>query len=429
MKRSQLPSIVFLILLTGSTCGLGADPNAPVDVSSLKPPIRVACLGDSITYGVGAGPGWAYPDQLDRMLGGDWDVRNFGHSGASIAKGDKHTIWNQKEYKQALEFHPDVVVIMLGTNDTKPENWAKKNEFPKLYKELVVSFQKLSSKPRVFCCTAPYVAKKGAFGINEAGVVEQMPMIKEVATNWGAGLIDVHGATLNHDEVFKDNVHPSQAGATMIASAVYQSLTGKAWAGEVPDPKSIKKDKPLVRIVENPGELVYREAYGLIVTSGITADKLAPIKEKFDGTDPELAAKITDLEGKILEHEKLRMQYKRTDSKLYNEHKGAANQLKKDLEKLKRDHLFELLALVPSENRAAFGAAWVNKYVTDRLAPIAGTITPEQRKAVRELCAAEGETYGNITNTPERSIEDVETYKRVYEKVLTPEQQRRVEPR
>ncbi|MCX6550453.1 MAG: GDSL-type esterase/lipase family protein, partial [Acidobacteria bacterium] len=149
-------------------------------------PTRVACLGDSITHGVGADTGWSWPEQLDRMLDRNWDVRNYGHSGAAVAKEEKHTIWSQKEYRDALLLHPDIVIILLGTNDTKPDNWARKNDFPKLYKELVTSFQRLSSQPRVFCGTPPYVARKGAFGINEPGVKEQIPMIAEVATNLGA---------------------------------------------------------------------------------------------------------------------------------------------------------------------------------------------------------------------------------------------------
>src|SRR4051794_21724665 len=75
-------------------------------------PVRVACVGDSITHGVGAGTGGAWPDQLDRMLDAAFDVRGFGHSGATVGKADKHSYWTQKEYKNALAFRPDVVVLM-----------------------------------------------------------------------------------------------------------------------------------------------------------------------------------------------------------------------------------------------------------------------------------------------------------------------------
>jgi len=424
----------WIILPLAAVPAFAADPNAPIRAADYKPPIRVACLGDSITYGVGAATGWSWPDQLDRMLGDGWDVRNFGHSGATVGKDDKHSIWNQKEYQSALQLHPDVAIILLGTNDTKPANWAAKKDFPTLYKELVVSFQKLSSKPRVFCGTPPYVARKGAFGINEAGVREQVPMIREVAKDWGAGVMDVHAALDGQDALLPDSVHPNTEGATLIARAVYKALTGKEWEGKVPGPQDVKKRKPPVLAVENPGELTYREAFALIASeTGMSAEPMDPIRQKFDETSPVVDAKIAEFEGQIKEYDELRMKYKHTtveaDKPLYGEYKGKVAQTKKELEKYKRDRIYELIGMVPREFRDKFGAAWVRKYVLDRLAPVAVTLTAEQRRKIRDLCRKEGQVYGNINNTPERSIEDVETYKVVYEQVLDPEQKRRVEPR
>ena len=95
-KRAWL-CLLPLVLLAPATV-LAAGPNDVVNVADYKPPVRVACLGDSITYGVGANTGWSWPEQLDRMLGDKWDVRNCGRSGATVAKGDKYAIWTQKEY-------------------------------------------------------------------------------------------------------------------------------------------------------------------------------------------------------------------------------------------------------------------------------------------------------------------------------------------
>ncbi|MEI7730475.1 MAG: GDSL-type esterase/lipase family protein [Verrucomicrobiota bacterium] len=396
-------------------------------------PTRVACLGDSITHGVGADAGWSWPEQLDRMLDSNWDVRNYGHSGASVAKEEKHTIWSQKEYKDALAFHPDIVVILLGTNDRKPQNWEHKTEFPKLYKELVVSFQSLSSKPRVFCGTPPYVAKKGAFGITEAGVKEQIPMITEVATNLGAVVVDVHAATEAKDELFKDNVHPNTAGAAIIAKAVYQALAGKEWEGEIPSATTVKKDKPLVRVVENPGELSYRELFALIASEcELSSDKMAPIREKFDETGQEVETKIHNFESKIAEYDQLRMKYKHTkedsEKSLYGEYRAKIAATKQELAKYKFNMNLALIAMIPSEAKPAFGTGWVHKYVSDRLAPIATAVTPAQRRQIREICRKVGPAYGAINNTPERSIADVETYKTVYQQVLDAEQKKRVEP-
>ncbi|MCX7007656.1 MAG: GDSL-type esterase/lipase family protein [Kiritimatiellaeota bacterium] len=337
-------------------------------------PTRVACLGDSITHGVGAEAGWSWPEQLDRMLDEHWDVRNYGHSGASVAKEEKNTIWNQKEYRDALLLHPDVVLILLGTNDSKPDNWAHKAEFPKLYRELVVSFQMLSSKPRIFCGTPPYVAKKGNCGINDAGVLEQIPMIQQVAKELGAEVVDVHAATAGRDELFKDNVHPQTPGATLIAKAMYQALTGKIWTGEIPGPSAVKKSKPRTRVVENPGELTYREVFALIASEcNLPVAQLASLREKFEDTETSVAARIAELENRFEEFDQLRMKFKHTtieaDKHLYGDYKGQAAATQKELARFKNDANLALIALIPANAKAAFGAGWVYKYVSDRLAP------------------------------------------------------------
>lgn len=432
MKRVVVGLCLFALLVCGRAGA--ADGNAPVRVSDFTPPVRVACLGDSITKGVGAEPGWAWPEQLDRMLGADWDARNFGHSGATVGKDDKNSIWNQKVLRDALAFHPDVLVLLLGTNDSKPENWAKKDDFARAYKELVVSFQQLSSHPRVFCGSPPYVAKKGNFGINDPVVLLEIPIIEAVAKELGAGMIDVHGATAGHDELFKDNVHPNTAGASLIARAVFRAITGKEWQGEIPGPSQVRKPKPQVREVENPGELTYRELFALIAAEAeLPAAELAKLRERYEENAPVVAAKIQEMEDQIAEFDQLRMKYKHTpveaEKPLYGEYKGKVARTKQELAAYKNARNSELAAAIPGANRAAFGAAWLRQYVNDRLAPVASTITPAQRKQITEHCQARGGAYSKINNTPERSIEAAEAFAEIYAKVLEAGQKRRIEPR
>lgn len=433
MKRtSRVVSLLAVALLSIRVAA--ADGNEPVRVADYRPPIRVACLGDSITKGVGAESGWAWPEQLDRMLGADWDARNFGHSGATVGRDDKNAIWNQKVLRDALAFHPDVLVLLLGTNDSKPENWAKKDDFAKIYKELVVSFQQLSSKPRVFCGTPPYVAKKGNFGINDPVVLLQIPLIEGVAKELGAETIDVHGATAGHDEVFKDNVHPNTTGATLIAKAVFRAITGREWQGEIPGPAQVRKPKPQVREVENPGELNYRELFALIAAEAeLPAAELAKLREHYEENAPLVTAKIQEMEDQIAEFDQLRMKYKHAtveaEKPLYGEYKGKVAKTKLELAAYKNARNSALAAAIPEAGKAAFGAAWLRQYVNDRLTPIASTITPAQRKQITALCQARGGTYGKINNTPERSIEAGNAFAEIYAQVLDAEQQKRIEPR
>ena len=426
MKRM----LVFSVGLLPVFAGWAAGPDDAIRPGDYRPPIRVACLGDSITFGVGADAGWSWPEQLDRMLGDGWDVRNYGHSGATVNKEEKHTIWSQEEYKQALAFHPDVVLIMLGSNDTKPDYWAKKDQFPVLYRQLAGTFRKLSSQPRIFCCTPPFVAKNGAFGINEAGVREEVVMLQALAAEEKLGLIDVHAATENHAELFKDNVHPLTEGATAIARAVYQGLAGKDWAGAIPPLEAAKKDKAPILEIANAGELTYPETFALLLLGpGAPSEKLAPLRARFAATAWELEQQFAALEARIAADDHLRMKYKYALPKLAGEYKSEEGKLREEVEKLRRDRIEELIDLAPAESRAAFGAGWLNKFVMERLTPVAASLTAEQKQKIAALCGEKGAAFGRINNTPERTVEREEVYKQVYQTILDPEQRKRVEPK
>lgn len=201
----------------------------PAFADDAKPPIKVACVGDSITAGVGTrDPGKdAYPAQLGRMLGDQYDVHNFGVSGATLLnKGDKPY---QKEgaFHQVLELKPDVVVIILGTNDTKPQNWKFKDEFSADYKDLVGQLEALPSKPKIYVCYPVDVPGAGNYGINDAGLAEEMPMIQTLAKKLGLTVIDLHTPFVGKPELLPDRVHPNTDGATLMAKTVAESLRAK----------------------------------------------------------------------------------------------------------------------------------------------------------------------------------------------------------
>jgi len=165
-------AILLGLALPGAAVG---QDGSPVNVANYKAPIKVACVGDSITQGVGAAGGMAWPDQLGKLLGEKWDVKNFGVSGTTLLQSGDNPYQKQAAFKNAKDFTPDVVVIVLGTNDTKPQNWKNKKHFVADYTDLINQFAKLSSKPRVFICYPPYIAQDGNFGINEAATKEEMP--------------------------------------------------------------------------------------------------------------------------------------------------------------------------------------------------------------------------------------------------------------
>jgi lysophospholipase L1-like esterase len=190
-------------------------------------PIKVACVGDSITQGAGARPGQSYPSQLQALLGDGYQVGNFGVSGRTLLKKGDFPYWNEKKYQAALAMEPAIVIIMLGTNDTKPHNWKHEAEFDADYRELVKSFQSLKSRPKVFVCRPVPVPGKGNFGINEENIQQEIPRVDALARELGCGVIDMHAALEKFPELLPDRVHPNTAGAAEMAKAAAQAITGK----------------------------------------------------------------------------------------------------------------------------------------------------------------------------------------------------------
>ena len=190
-------------------------------------PIKVACVGDSITQGVGAQKGKSYPAQLQGLLGEGYQVGNFGVSARTLLRKGDFPYWNEKKYQDALAMEPAIVVIMLGTNDTKPQNWKFETEFDADYRELVKSFQALKSKPKVFVCRPVPVPGKGNYGINEENIQKEIPRLDALAKALGCGVIDMHAALEKFPEMLPDRVHPNALGAAEMAKAAAKAIAGK----------------------------------------------------------------------------------------------------------------------------------------------------------------------------------------------------------
>lgn len=218
--------VTFLGVLFSGTLAFSADPMASIDTSKYQEKIKVACVGDSITEGAGMN-GNPYPKQLQEMLGDKWQVENFGVSGRTLMNKGDHPYSKEKMYQDALAMKPDVVIIMLGTNDTKPQNWKFKDEFEADYKMLIKSFQGVKSKPRIYICRACPVIGNGSYGIKEDGIQEQISIVNKIAAELGLGIIDMHATLKDTPDLIPDNVHPNAEGGRKMAAAAAAVLTGK----------------------------------------------------------------------------------------------------------------------------------------------------------------------------------------------------------
>ena len=190
-------------------------------MSLIAPPVRVACVGDSITYGHGLPDRAAasYPAVLQTLLGPKYAVRNFGVSGATLlAKGDR-PYRRTPEFEAAVGSDPNVVVLALGTNDTKPDNWRHVGDLAADLTALVETFRPLAGKPVVAVCLPPPVVAD-AWGISEARLRELRPKLSAAAKTLKLTVIDLNTALAGRPMLFPDGVHPNAAGARAVAEAV-----------------------------------------------------------------------------------------------------------------------------------------------------------------------------------------------------------------
>ena len=191
-----------------------------------KDAVRVACIGNSITYGarIKNRDRDSYPSVLSRMLGDGYWVKNFGVSARTLLNKGDRPYMNEKAYQDALAFNPNVVVIKLGTNDSKSFNWKHKADFTKDIQTMIDAFKALPAQPKIYLCY-PSKAYQANESINDDIISKEIiPMIKKVAKKNKLDIIDLHTAMDGIPQLFPDKIHPNEEGAKIMAKTVYESI-------------------------------------------------------------------------------------------------------------------------------------------------------------------------------------------------------------
>lgn len=226
MHKTTLRILTALSVLFVISGGCASVDNGPVRVENYTETIRVACIGDSITFGSGieSRDTYSYPAQLGEMLGDDWDVRNFGVSGATMLKVSNKPYWKERAFASAIAFAPHVVVIKLGTNDSK-NHWDADN-YEADYAEMIDAFAALGTKPRIWLCL-PVPVYQDKWQIRESVVSEEViPILKKIAREKNLPVIDLYEALTDAEDLFPDKIHPNAKGAKLMAEEIKAALTG-----------------------------------------------------------------------------------------------------------------------------------------------------------------------------------------------------------
>lgn len=205
-------------------------------------PLRVACIGNSITYGYGLQDREreAYPVILQHLLGAKYQVANFGKSGATLLRHGHRPYFEQEEYRQALAFRPDIAVIHLGVNDTDPRNWPNfLDEFVPDYRHLIDTLRAQNPQVRILIArTTPIGVEHPRF---ESGTRDWQRQIQQAIEQVARGaknveLIDFHAPLYPFPHYFPDAVHPTAAGAKLLARSAYAVISGDFGGLQLPAP-------------------------------------------------------------------------------------------------------------------------------------------------------------------------------------------------
>jgi len=208
--------LVILLVLSGITAFLIL---ATENKEPLSDKIRVACVGDSLTQST------EYPFDLWNLLGSNYTIGNFGAGSTTVLLNSETPYMNSTPFQSAMEFQPNIVIIMLGTNDAQPNLEIYNASFVGDYVKLVAVFQALTSKPKIWIVLPPPVFENQSGKINpEYFKLTVIPCIEQAADETNLPVINVYSALASYSDYFPDGVHPNSAGSKLIANEIYKAI-------------------------------------------------------------------------------------------------------------------------------------------------------------------------------------------------------------
>lgn len=248
MKRIILSTLVLLFFLSlFSSCG--SKPETPIGtettgISTASPTdtpteemteapkgfdiddperfSRIACVGDSITYGYGASSpsSGSYPARLQAMLGNRYVIGGFGWGGSTYC-GLSKIYTEGEEFRASIAFEPDVVIILLGTNDTN--SWDRTGSGVEEYaQDLVHFYRSLPSHPEVFLCTP--IHRYNNENNNRIIREELVPILARVAAAEDCWFVDLYEKTDNWEAYLMDGLHPNDEGYRKLAALILEAM-------------------------------------------------------------------------------------------------------------------------------------------------------------------------------------------------------------
>ncbi len=209
-----------------------SDFNSPL-IQSKKDLVKVACIGDGITHGSSSTNvnEYSYPVYLQKMLGFRYYVSNYGTPNKQMTDYDAKIevdegATKKSDYDRSIEFVPDIVIIMLGTNDADPGNASWKNaDYKELYlnaaARMIEKYRSVRSDVQIYLLTPPPQASSDEWSENIGTVAEWN---RELAESHNCYLIDIYNQSIDLNWKFSDGLHPKNEQYADLAKVIYDGM-------------------------------------------------------------------------------------------------------------------------------------------------------------------------------------------------------------
>lgn len=219
--------VLSLILVAGIFIGvLIGSMGDPKPLVSGDGEQRIICIGDSITYGQGvllSRKTNTYTAILAELT--DSTVVNYGLCNRTLLSTGNFPYTLEHHYADSLSEDAYRVIIMLGSNDSKPDYWDGER-FKEEYRRFVKSYIEMESSPEVYILIPPrvYIEQDGGNCDDATVGGELTEIINSLADELGASVIDLYTLTTDHPEWFSDGLHPNADGNRAIAEEIAKNL-------------------------------------------------------------------------------------------------------------------------------------------------------------------------------------------------------------
>lgn len=224
-KITTLLTVIFIIILLVISFNIN-NTDKRIKVTGAGN-IKIACLGDSITYGYGIDRDKCWVSLLPKMLGEDYQSINYGLISRTLLSTGNYPYFKEEMINNFWNDQEDIIIFMLGSNDTKINNWDY-DRFEKEYKQLIERFLKKKKESKLYIMIPPQIFNNDVDELPNRDNLEKgvIPIINNLKEQYNLKVIDLYSLTKDHEDWYIDTIHPNEIGHREIAKEIMRVIRG-----------------------------------------------------------------------------------------------------------------------------------------------------------------------------------------------------------